>query len=288
MHPHLIRKNPFTYLKKEETQKERKQQAESIQIIKMTHRRPSNPINIIICTLIVMITTTTTTVVDGFEFQHDYDEKKCQERADQCVTYHNMWYECPITCSKHYELEGQMAEERNDPEQLFQLHVTKYNGGDASKTSTVSLEDNEGYLTLFAVLPLLPGMAQYYYDAIDHISKVYKYTLVPIILPIIVPTDEDSDQQKHTKGLPNLKPLNDSKCVLLQPEKDAQTNSVLRYLLSRTPVAGNSQLQFTADRPTIFLVSHTGMYIERIVAPTMELMELRIKVHELSMSETDL
>jgi hypothetical protein len=216
------------------------------------------------------------TTTNGFEFQHDFDVQECQKNVDKCTTDNKMWYKCPITCSKHYEEEGLMAEERSDPENFYQLHVTESNG------QIKSLEDNEGYLTLFAVLPVLPGMAQYYYDAIDHISSVYKYTLVPIILPISMKNNVEND----------IQPIQNSKCMLLKSEKEetvkSNHNTVLQYLLTRKPVAGNSQLEFTLDRPTIFLVSHTGMYVERIVAPTMEMLERRIKVHELSMTQKEL
>ena len=163
-----------------------------------------------------------------------------------------------------------MAEERDDPEAFYLLEATRHNG------KSMTLEDNEGYVTLFAVLPLLPGMAPYYYDAIEHMAQVYKYTLVPMILPIAV---DDS----NLKSLPQRP---DGKTILLQ--NGGVNNPVLQYLLSRKMVAGNAEIQFSLDRPTIFLVSHTGMFIERLVAPTMEVMERRLKVHEWAMSKEDL
>ena len=37
--------------------------------------------------------------------------------------------------------------------------------------------------------------------------------------------------------------------------------------------------------PNIFLISHTGMFIERLVSPTMEMIERRLKVHLRAMDE---
>ena len=37
--------------------------------------------------------------------------------------------------------------------------------------------------------------------------------------------------------------------------------------------------------PNIFLISHTGMFIERMVSPTTEMIERRLKVHLRAMDE---
>lgn len=207
----------------------------------------------------------------AFEFQHDYDKDQCKTAVKQCTKGSSTWYKCPISCSEYFEREGSMAEEREDPEQFYQLEVTK------SKGDTYSLEDNEGYITIFAVLPLLPGMAQYYYDAIEHMSHVYKYTLVPMILPY----------RTDRANLALIQPVKIAKSMLLKTmsTSDETNNDALNYLLSRPVAAGNNQdLELAKDRPTIFLISHNGMFIERLVAPTMETMERRVKVYEQAMS----
>jgi hypothetical protein len=208
----------------------------------------------------------------AFEFQHDFDAEQCARGVEKCTTTNDMWYKCPISCSKHLEEEGAMAEERSDPEQFYLLETTNRDG------KIISLEDNEGYVTLFAALPLLPGMAPFYYDVIEHIAEVYKYTLVPMIFPITI--------EGNSASLDSLPHKAHSKTILL--ENGSSSNSVLQYLLTRQVVAGNQALELTLDRPTIFLVSHTGMYIEQLPAPTMELLERRIKVHEWAMTKEDL
>jgi hypothetical protein len=211
-------------------------------------------------------------ITAAFEFQHDFDADECAQGIDKCTTTNDMWYKCPISCSKHFEEEGAMAEERADPEQFYLLETTKRDG------KVLSLEGNEGYVTLFAALPLLPGMAPYYYDAIEHIAAVYKYTLVPMIFPIEV--------KGNSTSLDALPHKDNSKTIVL--ENGSRSNPILQYLLTRQIVAGNQAIQFKLDRPTIFLVSHTGMYVEQLPAPTMELLERRIKVHEWAMSKEDL
>ena len=61
-----------------------------------------------------------------------------------------------------------MAEQRHDPDQFYNFQVV------TSKGKTHTLEDHEGYITIVAIVPLLPGVAQYYYDVIEHMSHVYK------------------------------------------------------------------------------------------------------------------
>mmetsp|Transcript_23043 Transcript_23043/g.54688 ORF Transcript_23043/g.54688 Transcript_23043/m.54688 type:complete len:294 (+) Transcript_23043:127-1008(+) len=223
-------------------------------------------------------------VVSAFEFQHDDDPETCQRRVQQCMKDSKTWYECPITCSQKFEREGSMAEERDDPEQFFNFHIV------TSKGSTYSIESNEGYITLFAVLPMMSGVSQYYYDVIEHIRGVYKYTLVSMVYPY---------QNPKSATMAFIRPAKDAKTISLMsgppttttspntettPDDDANTVT-LNYLLSRTIVAGNDRdVELATDRPTIFLISHDGMFIERLVSPTMETIERRIKVYEQAMN----
>jgi hypothetical protein len=206
-----------------------------------------------------------------------------------------------------------MAEERTDPDQFYQLTVNRVSavgGIDSVKGSDMSLEDNEGYVTLYAVLPMLPGMAEYYYEAIEHIAQVYKYTLVAMIQPYYDTTDEQDDSRpsSSTSLLKSIvevrrresrgKKETEAKSILLTgcDARQQSENEVLEYLLSREVVAGTLDPEnhdgqngngdiLLLTRPNIFIVSHTGMFIERVVSPTMETIERRIKVHELSMED---
>jgi hypothetical protein len=254
-------------------------------------------------------TATNATSASAFEFQHDSADGDCPDRVDECATSPSLWYRCPVSCSRHLGREGNMAEERSDPEQFFNLKATAIRqrignhdggsstggGGSPGGTTVISMEDNEGYITLYAVLPLLRGMAQYYYDAIEHIARVYKYTLVPMILPYPATatssSSDDGDARTESDASPvALSPVPGSKSILLQPPPTPSADDqpdVLKYVLSRQVVAGNhfDGDTLALDRPTIFLISHNGMFIERLVAPTMETMERRIKVYEHVMEE---
>ena len=254
--------------------------------------------------------------VSGYEFDHDASPELCQRdiMADPgvCTKNSTMWFSCPISCAKMmFGGRGTMAEERSDPEEFFELHAkratNKNDNGD--NNNAMSLEENEGYITLYAVLPMLPGMAQYYYDAIEHIAHVYKYTLVAMILPSYNTDDQDESMSESSTSSSiilqsifesrkddNNKNKKTTKSILLEGYDTQQKsdNAVLEYLLTREVVAGSLDLDsdnndnyndnvLLMTRPNIFIVSHNGMFIERIVSPTMEMIERRIKVHEIAM-----
>lgn len=158
---------------------------------------------------------------------------------------------------------------------------------------------------------MLPGMAQYYYNAIEHIAHVYKYTVVAMILPYYRTSDKHDDSVsenadsniletilKERKGVGKIEKRNAmAKSILLEgysAEQESE-NNVLKYLLSREVVGvrddSNSDQKNQDDnmlfssRPNIFLVSYNGMFMERLVSPTMEMIERRIKVYELGMEK---
>mmetsp|Transcript_2393 Transcript_2393/g.5533 ORF Transcript_2393/g.5533 Transcript_2393/m.5533 type:complete len:242 (-) Transcript_2393:112-837(-) len=141
--------------------------------------------------LSLLLLTIGAVVVRGYEFDHDVNSDLCRTETSAdpaiCTSNSTMWFSCPISCAAVYSgPRGTMAEERNDPEQFFELRgrrAASAVGAKSNHGSEISLEGNEGYITMFAVVPMLPGMAEYYYHAIEHIAQVYKYTVVAMILP---------------------------------------------------------------------------------------------------------
>lgn len=245
-------------------------------------------------------------LVSGFEFDHDVDANLCEKEISEdlkvCTSNSTMWFSCPILCANAlHGGRGTMAEERNDPEQFYELHVEQILVGasDNYQRKGRSLEDNEGYITIYAVLPMLPGMAEYYYHAIEHIAQVYKYTVVAMILPYYDTENEQNDATSILKSIIESRSASKKpKSILLTGynTREKLDNEVLRYLESREVVAGTldpkiqdssskDDVPLLLTRPNIFLVSHTGMFIERVVSPTMKTIERRIKVHELAMKD---
>ena len=154
-----------------------------------------------------------------------------------------------------------MRERRRDPEEFFELQVTKANG------DSPTLEDMEGYVTIFAVLPLLPGLATFYYELFEHVQAIFPYTVETLVLRYNVDgNDSATIQLQHSNP----------KTILLQAT--SENTEVLDYLLQSDVVAGNPDADLLLDRVTIFLVSSDGMFIEQLVTPTMPLLERRVSV----------
>ena len=106
----------------------------------------------------------------------------CEERAEggRCFQDATTFYQCPATCSKEIRDRGLVKKhgETEEPESFWELEVKVSDG------KKMSFERYEGYVTLVVVLPLMPGMAQYYYDMLEHIHKVYPFTIEIIVIPV--------------------------------------------------------------------------------------------------------
>lgn len=204
----------------------------------------------------------------SFQFKSDSLED-CSDRVSECLTSSTFWYDCPITCAESLQLRGSMHEVHDDPEEFFQLEVTKADG------KRLSLEDHEGYVNVYAVLPLeYPGMAQFYYDMFEHIGTVFPFTVEIMVLPWQEPPEDHA-----TKDVAARLVKNHEKPRVLVLESTSQSTNELDYLTNAGVVAGNVEPTLYVDRVTIFLVTADGMFIERLVSPPMPLLERRISVH---------
>jgi hypothetical protein len=137
------------------------------------------------------------------------------------------------------------------------MQVTKQNG------DILELEDFEGYVTLYAIIPLMQGMAQFYYEMLEHVQLIFPYTVEVLVAPYNVGRSE-------VKIKPHEKP----KTILLKEEKEP--TPMMAYLNQAKTTHGNVENRLYFDRVTIFLVASDGMFVERVVSPTMSLLEQRI------------
>lgn len=206
-----------------------------------------------------------TTRTAAFKYQHDADKSCSEHSVEECVTDEALWFKCPSTCSALLAKTGSMREVHGDPEAFYELQVTKENG------NTLELEDFEGYITLYAVVPLLPGMAQFYYEMLEHVQSIFPYTVQIIMAPLQV-TNPFQAEARTIK----IKPHKKRKVIVL--EEDSNPTSALEYLLKAQVVAGNDDADLPLDRVTIFMISLDGKFIEQLVSPTMTLLERRLSV----------
>ena len=184
----------------------------------------------------------------------------------------------------------------------------------------LSLEDYEGYVTVVAVVPTAyPGMAQFQYQLLEHVASVYPFTVQILLVPLDPPPQNNNNHPTHNKDdelepssssetppPPRWKPPrrngsnNNNKVMILEPMTLTVTTTtppslstsfrLVEYLAQAHIVAGNHASRPSPpsalvwdDRVTIFLVSFDGMFIERLIAPTLVELERRIAVHLLQL-----
>jgi hypothetical protein len=208
--------------------------------------------------------------VHAFQYKKDTLDD-CSDRDKwECQTSPTLWFQCPTTCSQRLEVEGGMAELREDPQAFFQLTAAQANGKE------LSLEDYEGYVTVFAVIPATyPGMAKFYYDMLEHIASVYPFTVQFIVLPW---QSKDDPEEGGIDAVFAPHRYKKPKVVLLEEvPAPARPTEALDYLLSAQIVAGNGDKSLKDDRVTIFLVTSDGMFVEKLISPTITLLERRLQ-----------
>lgn len=118
----------------------------------------------------------------GATFTWDKDTlENCEERknAGRCFKDTTTFYQCPLTCSEDIQDAGFITQgEADDAELFWELELSM------PGSKKLTFDRFEGYVTLAVVIPLMPGMAQYYYDMLEHIHKVYPFTIEILVFPI--------------------------------------------------------------------------------------------------------
>ncbi|CAB9526400.1 expressed unknown protein [Seminavis robusta] len=207
-------------------------------------------------------------VAGTFQWDKDsLDDCHQREEAGQCTTDSVTFYQCPMTCTKNIKAEGMRKQgEAEDPEDFFELKTPLANG------KMLKFEKFEGYVTTFVVIPLFPGMAQYYFDMMEHLHKVYPFTLEIVVLPIRIDTHPDVKLTIPAKTkitvLPEIKREAGSESL-------AESNNVLEYL--EQVIFPGADFIFT-DRVTAYFVAYNAGFVEKEDSPTLDFME-RLVVH---------
>jgi hypothetical protein len=133
----------------------------------------------------------------------------------------------------------------------------------------------DGYVTVLASLPMLPGMAAYYYEMMELLHKNF----APHVEMLIIPIDVYEGIHIQIRQFP--------KVVVLEEETPAAVlvNPFIKYLTSIKPTGGEShenhsgeleQTDFHTDRVTFFIISADAHFVERLISPTMEKLQRRI------------
>jgi len=211
-----------------------------------------------------------TPVSATFTWDHDSRED-CEERKNQCTLDAVTYYQCPVTCSSGLKVSGSPPSGvvTSDPDDIYELSTPLPNG------KTLSWDRFEGSITLVVVIPLLPGMAQYYYDMMEHLHNVFPYTLEIVIFPI---RRQDHPDLQFTRPQPQQQQQQkDSKIIVtkeLQLEGNIiEANDILQYLESIINGGYVVENPVFTDRVTCYMISFNAKYIEKEASPTLDLLE---------------
>mmetsp|Transcript_3311 Transcript_3311/g.3947 ORF Transcript_3311/g.3947 Transcript_3311/m.3947 type:complete len:259 (+) Transcript_3311:31-807(+) len=198
----------------------------------------------------------------------------CRDLLEFCQShiYGHVYLQCPGLCTKLLEEEGMIGTIDENPDALYEGTLRTYQG------TRIDADRFEGYVLVLAVVPLLPGMAIYYYEMMEYLHGVFKPKVDFVLLPI-----------DHYHGI-HIKVKENGKVVILE-EKSAATvtekHSLMKHLTSIKPRSGLGtkerdgvtieQRPLQTDRVTIYIVSADGYYVEQLISPTMNNLKQKIR-----------
>jgi len=207
----------------------------------------------------------------------------CRDLLEYCQSdiYGHVYLQCPDLCTKFLEQEGFVGTAHDNPDALYDagtLRVYDANGGQR----TVDSDRYEGYVLAFAIVPLLPGMAVYYYEMMAHLHSVFQPKVEFAILPI------DLEHEIH------LKPREENAKVVIFDEESAltvtETHPWVKHLSSIKPRSGLGtndhgdgvtveQRDLQLDRVSVYIVSADGYFVEQLIAPSMSKLKSKLRTY---------
>jgi hypothetical protein len=192
----------------------------------------------------------------------------------QSEIFAHIFLQCPASCAAMLEQPGMKGTADDNPDALWDDEVVPtlrtYKG------KIVGTERFEGTVTVVCILPLLPGMAVYYYEMLEHLHGVFAPKVEFVILPI-----------DHQEGI-HIQIRKNPKVLVMEEESSIWTHPWVKHLTSIKPRSGAAeknhrdeivQVELNTDRVTFYIVSADGYYIERLVSPTMANLKERVMIY---------
>jgi hypothetical protein len=184
------------------------------------------------------------------KFDHD-SASDCMERAKAgyCVKDDKTYAECPVTCADHHRPENPHwgGWEKGEPRPFYQFEFLEATG------KTLHFSDFEGQVTIVALVPLLPGLADFHYKLLDHVLVVYQHTFVVSVVVLPMPGQDGIELQHHQH----------SQVKLLQGV-GSEDHALVKYLSGKIQTG-----KFDPAQLNVFIVSPEGNHIEMHVSPDM-------------------
>ena len=184
---------------------------------------------------------------------YDWDKDtigNCEDYLDTCQSDPSTYYQCPIACAEHLGNDRLVRGKSPLPGGFDRQFWNN------EHHEMVRFDRFRGSVTLVAVLPLLPGMAQFYVDLLHQVKKDN-----PTIECVVLPFTQDPDVSIQMP--PN------SPCLLLETfthESLAQCPIVKYFEVAERRQA----IPVANDRAIFYLKDHTDTYNEKRITPTHE------------------
>jgi hypothetical protein len=197
----------------------------------------------------------------------------CRSLLVHCQSdiFAHVYLQCPAACTRYLTEEGMVGTSHENPDALYEVGTLRTYQG-----RRIDADRFEGYVTVLAMVPLLPGMAVYYYEMLEHLHTVFAPTVEFAVMPI-----------DHELGI-HIKLRENAKVVVLEEESAVDTHPWVKHLTSIKPRRGAVskddageilQTPLYTDRVTIYIVSADGYYVEKLVSPSMALLEQKVGVY---------
>lgn len=204
----------------------------------------------------------------------------CRSLLVHCQSdmFAHVFLQCPATCTQYLHEEGMKGTAAANPDALYDVGTLRTYQG-----RRIEADRFEGYVLVVAIVPLLPGMAVYYYEMMEHLHAVF----APHVEFVIIPLDLEHGihiQQRKDGG----------KVVVLEEESVVtalESHPWVRHLSSIKPRSGLGtkeggtgdeilQRPIQTDRVTFYIVSADGYYVECLISPSMDLLQRKIALYQ--------
>jgi hypothetical protein len=200
--------------------------------------------------------------------------KDCRAILTHCQSdiFSHAYLQCPAMCTKYLEQEGMKGTADQNPEGLWDVGTLRTHQG-----RRIDADRFEGYVTVICILPMLPGMAFYYYEMMETLHSQFDPKVEFVILPI------DVGEGIHIKIRDDT-----PKVVILEEESAIETHPWVKHLTSIRPRSGAAmkdhldrvvQVDLPTDRLTVYVVSSDGYFVERMTVPTMAALQRTIAMY---------
>ena len=228
----------------------------------------------------------------------------CRSLLEHCQSamFPHIYLQCPALCTKYLTQEGSKGVVAPHTEEALWEGTFRTLSG-----QRIHAERFEGSVMVIAPLPLLPGMAKYYYEMMEALHEKFFPKVECIIIPIDV-----------GEGI-HLSPRPSSQVVIFEEESSLLSHPWVQHLHSVIPRSGAAsrkdptvpppattttktggsdeerqqestgrmdhkavllqQVELPTDRLTVYLVSADGYFVERMTVPTMAVLQRQIAMY---------